>query len=826
MRKFIGNIDSVPALHGNFTNFRPLYEIKGGEAYEFSDNERSELLPKSLLGNICFWGKEDYFVEDQLLIFDFEFSDLEANDNNKTAYKVPANYNSNIKDLWEEGAYRIIDKEDIDGRYDSLNSINVEYDGVFDKDQVLIKIDNNKYIGPYEVEYNDYKNRLIINTDIRKNKFILEGYQFSSDKVVEIVYGTNVWNIVLDLKDKTKFQIDVATDEDLILNIEELMNNEEHKNNTNIEAMLNDEKNSLFVDAKIGDEIKINRLEKIRTLMTDEENFQTTFKYITKIIATLLIKYQNEEETKSVFQYILDKEEFKNRLVQVEALQDITEKLKDEIIILRQEKKEIEDKYKNVETIDKVHINGEILLEGKQKEYDALCEKVKFKLEELEEIENLEDIRKEVKFKERRQNELNLQINKIEEGFKQSLIDTQKQVTDVVIDEYLANMLIDESNKWNQKKNKEKNHIAITKYNGIDTNKENDKDIKKYLCNTVKMERPTYNENMILNIFICITQNMLTVFAGNPGTGKTSICNIVAKTLGLSKAKRESNSRVSKYVKVSVERGWTSKRDLVGYYNPITKTFDESNKQVFDLLTLADFEKKNKINNLMNMVLLDEANLSPMEYYWADFMNICDDNYENNTINLGEEYIMEIPESFKFVATINNDHTTETLSPRLIDRSWVITLPKVKEIGKTKIISDKDVEYISWDKLEKLFGESNEKCNASIKENKIYKDILKLFNKYHNVSNRSEISIRKYFSVASELFEYEDSITPPTTVAIDYILLQKLMPMIDGNGEEYLDSFLNEMLKLCNDSNLTKSKEKLLEIIKKGKQNMNYFQFF
>ena len=69
------------------------------------------------------------------------------------------------------------------------------------------------------------------------------------------------------------------------------------------------------------------------------------------------------------------------------------------------------------------------------------------------------------------------------------------------------------------------------------------------------------------------------------------------------------------------------------------------------------------------IILLDEANLSPMEYYWSDFMNICDDLGPQSTVNLGENYVFGIPETLHFVATINNDHTTETLSPRLIDRA-------------------------------------------------------------------------------------------------------------------------------------------------------------
>ena len=48
------------------------------------------------------------------------------------------------------------------------------------------------------------------------------------------------------------------------------------------------------------------------------------------------------------------------------------------------------------------------------------------------------------------------------------------------------------------------------------------------------------------------------------------------------------------------------------------------------------------------LILLDEANLSPMEYYWSDFMNICDDLGDQSTVNLGENYVFGIPETLHF----------------------------------------------------------------------------------------------------------------------------------------------------------------------------------
>ena len=40
---------------------------------------------------------------------------------------------------------------------------------------------------------------------------------------------------------------------------------------------------------------------------------------------------------------------------------------------------------------------------------------------------------------------------------------------------------------------------------------------------------------------------------------------------------------------------------------------------------MLDAEKRKGISRFPFVILLDEANLSPMEYYWSDFMNICDD---------------------------------------------------------------------------------------------------------------------------------------------------------------------------------------------------------
>lgn len=121
-------------------------------------------------------------------------------------------------------------------------------------------------------------------------------------------------------------------------------------------------------------------------------------------------------------------------------------------------------------------------------------------------------------------------------------------------------------------------------------------------------------------------------------------------------------------------------------------------------------------------VLLDEANLSPMEYYWAEFMRLTDIEERDSKIeergryiNIGTEKDIYIPKTLKFLATINNDQTTEELSPRLIDRAWIIKLPnvEVKDIDKSqeeKIGNNP----ILWSDLNSLFNKPDDKMKSEL----------------------------------------------------------------------------------------------------------------
>lgn len=214
------------------------------------------------------------------------------------------------------------------------------------------------------------------------------------------------------------------------------------------------------------------------------------------------------------------------------------------------------------------------------------------------------------------------------------------------------------------------------------------------------------------------------LIGGAPGTGKTSICEIISHVLGLDKPIYDNDILSKRFTFVPVERGWSSKRDLIGYYNPLSKQIEKSNSDLYDSLKILNEERTD--SKYPMVILLDEANLSPMEYYWADFVKICDDinNDKPKFVDLGDSRKLFIPPTLRFLATINNDHTTEKISPRLIDRAFVVSLPTQYSSNVKEDFSD-SFEVISWKTLNDFFVSYRKPMEAHAKE--IYNQIKDIF---------------------------------------------------------------------------------------------------
>ncbi|NUU38092.1 hypothetical protein [Pseudomonas sp. C2B4] len=339
-----------------------------------------------------------------------------------------------------------------------------------------------------------------------------------------------------------------------------------------------------------------------------------------------------------------------------------------------------------------------------------------------------------------------------------------------------------------------------------------------------------FNFDEVGNLVITFMQSFLTVLAGPPGTGKTSTVSRLAKHMGLINPDSSDSDQINRFLNIPVGKGWVSNRDLIGFWNGLKNIYQPSRSGLYEFMRAAEIEDNELSNDFLNMVLLDEANLSSIEHYWSDFLTLSDTfNSVDNRINLGiqgaENQYLSIPKSLRFIATINSDETTERLSPRLLDRAPVVSLSHAQfslpTLHEVEPVFTGSVPYSS---LHKAFNPSDITFALSDAEESNLKSIITTLSSGHNrtapihISPRKIQSIHKYCKTANELLYQRYK-------AMDFAIAQHILPVINGYGKGYRDK-LSQLHQKLGDYNYEVSRNLLSGIIEQGDELTESYSFF
>ena len=807
---------------GNKSFIRPLYEIiEDGTLLEVGDNRWAEF-PNGGTVSLNTYGGDTDNIKNRLLRFRIDF--------NKDFHPGYDTYNSNsnryqisftaIDDFEKEEIIEVIEIENKFSEF--LNDISKRTIRIRHKPNKLILLKNSQdCYGPFEFMVSDIEDSYGDETYYTLKIFVNSGSinHYKASDLEQIIFEGNYsirrndrMRFIYRLENLQGIEpidcIDYIDNEELAAFLKNILEkSDDIENLTRIRETFLQIADSFSENNMLSD----FRIKKICEILQISDELNDYKMRLTEEYFRINPKAKSDKE-----EYLRTHTELLDEIVRGDTQYEIKTKVfNEEIEVLRKTKTELETQImEGKKEIDQQKLEmeklGEKAIAQKQQEIEALLSSKKKELCDTEiAIEKAEKDRKQM---ESDRDTWRRACDSVKEEYRKASSDLNS-----VIVEWASNNRTTELTKLlvSQLELPEEENLFETRVvaeSNVEVDLQADQ-IAHILCEKLSEAGRNISKDEAYNYLISITQNYITVLAGEPGTGKTSLCKLLAKALGI---------YGSRFAEILVERGWTSSRDLIGYYNPLTKEIEDTQPAFSACLRQLDCENTNNIVQVPYFVLLDEANLSPIEYYWSIF-NYFYDEPNNQKVEYSNGVVYKFGAELKFLATINYDQTTADLSPRFLDRAWVILMNPISVDAIVSGLFDDSLvknreKMISLDSLNKAFDWHNVKDK---KMNQITRNCLdtivdKMKEGHHTISARSLHAITHYYLVAEEYMSSKE-------VALDYAVSQKILPCVNGSGKKY-GEFLNGLMSICKANQLNKSAGILAKIIERSKHE--FYGFF
>ena len=303
----------------------------------------------------------------------------------------------------------------------------------------------------------------------------------------------------------------------------------------------------------------------------------------------------------------------------------------------------------------------------------------------------------------------------------------------------------------------------------------------------------SYTQEDIAAFIAGLGMSKLTILQGMSGTGKTSLPKIFTEAL------------CSKCEIVEVESSWRDKSELLGYYNEFSKMYTP--KKFTQALYRA------KLNpDVMTFIVLDEMNLSRIEYYFSDFLSLMEHEVyrrELKLLNIGlfrtengekieykgltDGHTIKIPQNVWFIGTANRDESTFEISDKVYDRAHTMNFnkraPKVLYYNEPIL-----PQYLPIDILDGLFEKAKNDMKFNIDAYPAIAEVEKLLAPYNiSFGNRVANQIETFVSIYCACFSASDAIIHD---AVETILLSKIVSKLELKSLDNKEQLVAEFERL------------------------------
>jgi len=298
--------------------------------------------------------------------------------------------------------------------------------------------------------------------------------------------------------------------------------------------------------------------------------------------------------------------------------------------------------------------------------------------------------------------------------------------------------------------------------------------------------RKIYYELPMLRSFLAgLASARLIILEGLSGTGKSMLPRMFCEFTN------------SKSFFAPVQATWRDKSDMLGYFSEFTKSF----KSTDFLKNLYEASYTDRVN----LMVLDEMNISRIEYYFADFLSILEYPPEDWKVRvfepvLGQELpnklpdgYVSIPENTWFIGTANTDDSTFTITDKVYDRAVVLDFAEKFSPITSNYTSDPiRIDYMT---LKKMFvaaqNDSSKRLSATDEEKfaKVCDYVAEAFDL--RFGNRIMVQINNFVPVYVALGGTKEE-------ALDFMFARKILRKLNGAFEDDVKDKLIALLKLLN----------------------------
>lgn len=299
-----------------------------------------------------------------------------------------------------------------------------------------------------------------------------------------------------------------------------------------------------------------------------------------------------------------------------------------------------------------------------------------------------------------------------------------------------------------------------------------------------KAEKLYYELDTIRYFISGLATSKFMILEGLSGTGKSSLPRYFAKFIQ------------SEVLFVPVQATWRDKTSLIGYFNDFSKVYTET--EFLTALYSANYNP-----DKIHVFVLDEMNISRVEYYFADFLSVLEYPVEERKLKIMqfpygfippaklEEGYLQIPANCYFVGTANKDDSTFTITDKVYDRA--ITIDFDNRNDAFKVTEDVDLINVSYSHLQGLFDKAlnNEDNQMSSEDFKKFTTITDFIYEKFDITfgNRILMQITNIVPVFIACGGKKED-------ALDFLLSRKVISKIEGRFEDYVKVALRELVTL------------------------------